>query len=769
VGNRLSLVPRFTPSCPADGLDLAPTALPGTDACAAAAAPGGGRAIKVLMIAEACGGGAGRHVLDLAEGLLERGLDVHLIHSPGRVDAFFHERLGRLRAIRQVSYPMHRGVHPGDFSAAWWVRRYIREHGPFDIIHGHSAKGGALARLAAWGRGTPVLYTLHGFVAMDPGLAWRRRQLYHALEWALSKLSDRIIAVSPEEQRFCIRSGLGRSRVVLIPNGIAPIAFPPRPLARQRLGLAADCVVAGFVGRLVDQKAPDVLIKALAGVARTAPRCRLIIVGAGPLEGELRALADRQGVADRILWLGECDGKAILPAFDLLTLPSRKEGLPYVVLEALAAGLPILATASAGVEILVRHGHNGLIVPPDRPDLFAAALADLIADPDRRARLGRASLERATQFTAGRMVDRTIAEYLGCLRRSGPSAVAPRAGRRPPSRDGLPSSRDPSPRRGARSEGGGPANPSTAGGGPPARAHSPELPWIPSATNPRKGHIMASKPRSAELHPGPGFRIKLDFTRPDPALMEQFRDFATPDISDLLNRLYAMDPGIQCLTGGHHRLCGPACTVKVFPGDNLMVHKALDVAQPGDIIVVDAGGSTSNAVLGDLVSTKAKHRQIAGFVVDGLIRDLPSIRPLDFPIFARGTTPIGPLHRGPGEINCPICCGGIVVNPGDLIVADVAGIIVVPLEIAAELLQRLQLHHETNMAYVDAVRRGNFSNQWVDHLLEEQKCPIIGPTPHGNGAANGSRHPSGGAPADGLAEALVDGAPGMLTMAREYS
>ena len=80
-------------------------------------------------------------------------------------------------------------------------------------------------------------------------------------------------------------------------------------------------------------------------------------------------------------------------------------------LEALAAGLPVLATASAGVEILVRHGHNGLIVPPDRPDLFAAALADLIADPDRRARLGRASLERATQFTAERMVDRTIAEY----------------------------------------------------------------------------------------------------------------------------------------------------------------------------------------------------------------------------------------------------------------------------------------------------------------------------------------------------------------------
>jgi len=415
VGNRLSLVPGFTPDRPADGPGPEPTVLPWTDACPEVAAPGSGRAIKVLMITESCGGGAGRHVLDLSEGLFERGCDVHLIHSPGRVDSFFRERSGRLRAIRQASYPMHWGIHPGDFSAVRWVRRYIREHGPFNIIHGHGAKGGALARLASWGLGTPVLHTPHGFTAMDPGLAWRQRKLYHALEWALSKLSDRIIAVSPEEQRFCVRSGLGRSRVVLIPNGIASIAFPSRTLARQGLDLAADCVVAGFVGRLVDQKAPDVLIKALAGVARTAPRCRLIIVGTGPLEGELRTLADRLGVADRILWLGERDGKMILPAFDLLAMPSRKEGLPYVVLEALAAGLPVLGTASAGVEILVRHGHNGLIVPPDRPDLFAAALAELLSDPLKLEQFGRRSREISTEFTVRRMVDSTHDAYLNCI------------------------------------------------------------------------------------------------------------------------------------------------------------------------------------------------------------------------------------------------------------------------------------------------------------------------------------------------------------------
>jgi hypothetical protein len=134
----------------------------------------------------------------------------------------------------------------------------------------------------------------------------------------------------------------------------------------------------------------------------------------------------------------------------------------------------------------------------------------------------------------------------------------------------------------------------------------------------------ATKPISAEMFPGPGFRVKSDFHRLDFHFMEQFAEFATPDISDMLNRLYAMDPAISCLTGKHHRLCGPACTVKVFPGDNLMVHKSLDVAMPGDIVVIDAHASSMNAVLGDLVSTKSKHRGIAGFVVDSGI-GLPNI------------------------------------------------------------------------------------------------------------------------------------------------
>jgi regulator of RNase E activity RraA len=231
---------------------------------------------------------------------------------------------------------------------------------------------------------------------------------------------------------------------------------------------------------------------------------------------------------------------------------------------------------------------------------------------------------------------------------------------------------------------------------------------------------MVGKPKTAEMHPGPGFRIRADIARPSPTTVEALGRFETPQISDLMNRLYTMNSAIRGVTDPELRLLGPACTVKVYPGDNLMVHKSLDVAQSGDVIAIDTSASGTTAVLGDLVSTKARHRGIAGFVVDGLIRDLPGIRELgDFPVFARGVTPIGPLHRGPGEINHPICVGGIVVNPGDIIVGDLNGVVVVPLAIADDLVDRLEGREAAEADYTAAVARGDFSNAWVDDLLEE--------------------------------------------------
>jgi RraA family protein len=232
---------------------------------------------------------------------------------------------------------------------------------------------------------------------------------------------------------------------------------------------------------------------------------------------------------------------------------------------------------------------------------------------------------------------------------------------------------------------------------------------------------MATRPVSAEIHPGPGFRIKNGVPRPSKETLERFARYGTPDVSDLLNRLYAMDGGIKNVVNDHSVL-GPALTVKLYPGDNLMLHKALDVCHPGDVLVVDTSLNTTTAVIGDLVSAKAKHRGVAGVIVDGLVRDVAQVREVGLPIYARGTTPQGPLHRGPGELGYPVSCGGIVVNPGDIIVADSSGIVVVRADFTLELLERLDAQYLALKSYVDDVKRGVFCNKWVDKYLAEAAC-----------------------------------------------
>jgi glycosyltransferase involved in cell wall biosynthesis len=367
--------------------------------------------LRILMVVESSAGGTGRHVLDLSEGLLARGCEVHLAYSTGRIDRFFADRITRLNGLRRIAVPMCTNINPGDWTAVRTIRRYMRTHGPFQIVHGHSSKGGAIARLAAPGTGANAFYTIHGLVMADPSLRTWKRLLYLGIELGLTRMTSRVIAVSPEEYRAAVRLGFGRSRVVCVPNGIAPLEFAAREDARRSIGATGDEVVIGFVGRLVDAKAPDVLLRAFARVLHQVPRSRLAIVGAGPLDGALRRLARDLNIDDRVAWLGEQDVRRVLAGFDVFALPSRREGLPYVALEAMAAGLPVVATSSSGVECLVGSGVNGLVVAPGDAGAFAASLAGLARDPRRRADFGRASRARAAHFTLDRMVDQTLAAY----------------------------------------------------------------------------------------------------------------------------------------------------------------------------------------------------------------------------------------------------------------------------------------------------------------------------------------------------------------------
>lgn len=370
--------------------------------------------IKVLMIVECAGGGTGRHVMDLSSGLLERGCEVHLLYSERRIDSIFRERLKGTKELHSHVIDMRTVPNPTDVRGLKSIRRYMKANGPFDIVHGHSSKGGAMARLAALGTGAKAFYTLHGFIMMDPCLPRLKWLLYWSIELGLSLITSRIIAVSPEETRAAIRLRLGAKRVVTIPNGVGAPELTARTIARQTMGVNNDAVVIGFVGRLVEQKAPHILLDAFTRAVRQCPQARLALVGAGPLENELKEQAQRSSIADKIIWLGERDARGVLAGFDIFALTSRKEGLPYVVLEAMAAGLPVVATTSSGVEVLVVSGVTGAVIETDDAPAFGDALTDLCSNADRRSAFGRAAHARSALFTIDSMIDRTLETYFSC-------------------------------------------------------------------------------------------------------------------------------------------------------------------------------------------------------------------------------------------------------------------------------------------------------------------------------------------------------------------
>jgi RraA family protein len=218
-----------------------------------------------------------------------------------------------------------------------------------------------------------------------------------------------------------------------------------------------------------------------------------------------------------------------------------------------------------------------------------------------------------------------------------------------------------------------------------------------------------------------GFRILPAVRKVSRGILEQYRDFVTPHLSDNMNRLNGVHSSIRPIHSGG-RLVGSAFTVKTRPGDNLMVHKAIDMAGPGDIILVDAGGDVNNAIIGEIMVRIARRNGVEGFIIDGAVRDFEAIRDLNYPVYAKGINHKGPYKDGPGEINVPVQIGGVLVQPGDVILGDMDGIVVVPADHAEELIAKIQTTMAAESKILEAIEDGTIDRRWVDDLLHKKGC-----------------------------------------------
>jgi RraA family protein len=221
-----------------------------------------------------------------------------------------------------------------------------------------------------------------------------------------------------------------------------------------------------------------------------------------------------------------------------------------------------------------------------------------------------------------------------------------------------------------------------------------------------------------------GCKIIRDFKRPDKSLIELFRGMQVANIDDNMGRIAALDSNIRPV--GKGQLLGTAFTVRVPQGDNLMFHAAMDLAKPGDVIVIDAGGFNNRAIFGELMAMYCKIRGIAGIVCDGAVRDSEELSEMEnFPVYACGITPNGPYKNGPGEINVPVVVGGKIVNPGDIIVGDADGVLVIKPEEAEALAAATRAVEEKEADIMKHIlKNGTYIRPWVDKKLEEIACVI---------------------------------------------
>jgi glycosyltransferase involved in cell wall biosynthesis len=390
------------------------------------------RRLKVLQVAEATTAGVGRHLLDLSAAILAAGHDLRVacpaVREGAQHDVSLVERL-REAGIPVHIVPMRRGIHPlADLRSAISLLNLIRALEP-DLVHAHSSKAGALGRLvsrAARGGGArPItVYTPNAF-AFSGARSWGARQLFRGIErWLGWHATDALICVSRSELDQARSHAItAQARMVLIENAIdvgrfAVVGDPAK--AKVALGLDSRRPVVGFIGRLSRQKGVNHFVEAAIIVLEAAVDAQFLLVGEGEMWPELQKRVRKSRVEDSVLMIGHrTDIETVMAALDIFVLPSLYEGLPYTLMEAMAAGRPVIATRVRGNRDLIVDGENGLLVPPGDPAALAESVIHLLSAPQERKRLADGA-QAAARMRPGpqEMAARVIDLYQGLLEES---------------------------------------------------------------------------------------------------------------------------------------------------------------------------------------------------------------------------------------------------------------------------------------------------------------------------------------------------------------
>jgi glycosyltransferase involved in cell wall biosynthesis len=368
--------------------------------------------MRICHVLETGGGGSAQIVLDLAHYALDQGDDVTVLYSPDRAESRFVAALSSLEGIQIAQAPMRRSVGLRDLRDGWRLHQTLKRLGPFDIVHAHSSKAGALARIAGlFLPGVTVVYTPHCFYSMTPGAPRR----YALIERVLSWVPTKIIAVSQHEYQHALEIGIGKDKLVIIPNGIAGSNSSPRDQARKLAGVENDTIVIGFIGRLEEQKNPIRAIEVFHQIARRFPFARLIMIGDGKLRPAVEETVAALDLRNRISLLGSYDARAIIPSFDCLLCSSDFEAFPVVFLEALAAGVPIVTTPVGGAEEAVVDGITGFVAEAAAASALTLATEKFLLCPaDQRQNMFKNAKEHSDLFTTETMGARYSELYRQC-------------------------------------------------------------------------------------------------------------------------------------------------------------------------------------------------------------------------------------------------------------------------------------------------------------------------------------------------------------------